>query len=226
VTLSSTYSLGTESRLLFRQWSDSYLPAVPQLTFDVPDFPEESLTFTALYATQHQLVTAVRPSGSGTVSPVSGQFFDENTVVTLTARPTACFRFAAWSPNAVNGSVSMSSPQKVDAVFTPDVATPLNNVTIAPGAMTAIGIGRFRQTVTLRNNGPAVTNAALVFDNLTPGFRVVNMNGLTTCAAPIGSPFVNIPTPFGTRSVTVEFFRLGATTPPSFTARVVANGQP
>jgi hypothetical protein len=226
VTFSSTYSLGTGSRLMFRQWSDGYLPAVPQLTFDVPDFPEESLTFTALYATQHQLLTAIRPTGSGTVSPASGQFFDQNTVVTMTARANVCFRFEAWSPNAPNGIVTMSSAQKVEAAFAPDAATPLSNVTIAAGAMTTIGIGRFRQTVTLRNNGSAVTNAALVFDNLTTGFRVVNANGVTNCAAPLGSSFVNIPAPFGTQSLTVEFFRLGATMPPSYTPRVVANGQP
>ena len=225
-TFSSTYALGTGSRLTFRRWSDQYLPAVPQLTLDVDGFPSYSMTFTALYATQHQLLTAALPVGSGVVTPASGAFFDAGTTVAVAATANACFRFDRWSTNAPNGVVTMSSPQKVTATFAADGATALANVSIGSGQMVSLGGGRYRQVVTVRNNGPAVTSPRLVIANLTPFFTVLNANGSTTCSVPSGRPFVNIPLPFGIQSITLEFFRPGAATPPTYTPTVVANGQP
>ena len=224
IVLNSTYPLGTSSRLRFRQWSDAFLPAVPRLTFDVPDFPTESLSFTALYTTQHQLLTSIKPTDAGSVTPASGQFFDQGTTVQLSATPAACFAFSAWSPNAPNGLVTMAAPQQVGALFAANSARALN-VTIVPGPMTNIGLGRYRQTLTIRNNGPAVTDARLVINSLTTGFDVLNANGTTTCSSS-GRPFVNIPPPFGQQAVTLDFFRVGATVPPTYLPSVVANGQP
>jgi hypothetical protein len=224
IALSSIYALGTGSRLRFRQWSDAFLSPVPQLSFDVPDFPTESLSVTALYTTQHQLLSSVTPAGSGSIAPASGQFFDAGTTVQLTATAAACFAFNAWSVNAPNGLATMAAPQQVTARFVGNGASALG-VSIAAGPMTNIAAGRYRQTLTIRNNGAAVTDARLVINNLTAGFTVLNANGTTSCSS-TGRPFLSIPPPFGQQSVTIDFFRFGAIAPPTYTPSVIANGQP
>src|SRR5688500_15040938 len=118
----------------------------------------------------------------------------------------------------------MSARQQVAAWFVGNSASALN-VTIAAGPITNIGFGRYRQTLTIRNNGPAVTDTRLVINNLTTGFSVPNATGTTICSSS-GRPFLNIPPPFGQQSVTIDFFRLGAASPPTYTASVIANGEP
>jgi hypothetical protein len=77
-------------------------------------------TFTASYL----LTTAVSPTGSGTVSPVSGTYYPAGTVVNLTAAASGSNTFGVWSGSVVNPSsaatvITMSAPQSVTANFYP-----------------------------------------------------------------------------------------------------------
>ena len=54
--------------------------------------------------------------------------------------------------------------------------------------------GRFVQTVTLKNSGGSMIAApiSLVLDNLSTNASLYNLSGKTGCAAPLGSPFINL----------------------------------
>lgn len=72
---------------------------------------------------------------------------------------------------------------------------------------------RYRQTVTLRNVGAAALRGpvSLVLDGLRAGVRLRNPTGVTTSAAPLGSPYVNVVAsggvlgPGGAVTLTLEF---------------------
>ena len=52
---------------------------------------------------------------------------------------------------------------------------------------------RFQQSVTLRNNGGAISGAvSLVLDSLSANALLFNQNGLTSCSAPAGRPYVSV----------------------------------
>ena len=83
-------------------------------------------TYLATFTTQYQLTAAVSPPSSGTVTPVSGGFYDSGTVVNLVATQGANFQFYSWSGpvadgNAASTTVTMSAPQSVTAYFVPVV---------------------------------------------------------------------------------------------------------
>ncbi len=85
--------------------------------------PSTPTTYTASFATQYQLTTAVSPAGSGTVSPTSGNYYSSGTVVPLTATANAGYSFVNWTGNVANAnsastSITMTAPQSVTANFT------------------------------------------------------------------------------------------------------------
>ena len=57
-----------------------------------------------------------------------------------------------------------------------------------------VGTNRWRRTYLLTNTSSTVTNLTLALDN--PIVNVVNLfnaDGLTSCAAPAGSPYIKVP---------------------------------
>ena len=74
---------------------------------------------TATFATQYQLTATVNPAAGGSVTPLSGSYFNAGSTVTVTAVPNAPFVFAAWA----NGSTAnplqftISAPTAVAASF-------------------------------------------------------------------------------------------------------------
>jgi hypothetical protein len=84
--------------------------------------PTTATTYTASFATQYQLTTAVNPAGSGTVTPTSGNYYTSGTVVPLTATANPGFTFTNWTGNVANStsastSITMTAPQSVTANF-------------------------------------------------------------------------------------------------------------
>lgn len=51
----------------------------------------------------------------------------------------------------------------------------------------------FVQTVTVRNNGPALSSISLVLDDLSSDAKLTDSGGATQCAAPLASPWIAIP---------------------------------
>jgi hypothetical protein len=78
----------------------------------------------------HDLTMVVSPEGSGTTSPASGNHsYNENTIVNITATPTAGYHFDHWSgivtdPDAASTTVIMSDDQTVTANFVEDSPLP------------------------------------------------------------------------------------------------------
>lgn len=114
-----------------------------------------------------------------------------------------------------------------------------NQVQIARGSLIPIGPytpglyragQRFVQSVTIRNGGTAAISGPfyLVLDNVPNGVTVVNRNGSTVNAAPLGSPFLRLNvgsegvlSPGESASVRLEFV-ISQSAAPNFTARVLA----
>ena len=114
-----------------------------------------------------------------------------------------------------------------------------NQLTIQRGALISTrSTSRYFQFATVQNTGSTTIQGpiSLVLDNLTGGFRLFGANGVTTSAAPLNSPFVNIDvgsdgvlSPGESVSVTLQFIRSPGTARPraiNFEPRVLAgNGE-
>jgi hypothetical protein len=70
---------------------------------------------------------------------------------------------------------------------------------------------KWTQTVTMTNNGTALSNAAYVLDNLNSGWTLANGDGTTSATTPAGSPYKEIGTIGAGQSVTfsLQFTRVG-----------------
>lgn len=220
-------SLGAGARAVFSNWSDG--GAIVHL-ITVGASP---LTITGNFTTQFQLTLAASPANGGNVTPASGTFFDSGTVVNVSATAISGFNFANWTgavanPAAAATTVVMDAAKAVTANFTAATAAP--NVTSQVAISLSLpafnrATGRFSQTVTLTNNGPALASAAYVIDNLAAGYTVFSPAGLTSQAAPAGSPFVEIGgiASGATVTFTVQFTRTGTPTL-TYTPRVLGPG--
>jgi len=116
ITTTSPQSGGTGIQYAFSSWSDS---GAISHGIIVPSTPT---TYTASFATQYQLTTAVNPVVGGSVTPTSGNYYTSGTVVPLTATPNAGFSFTNWTGNVANStsastSITMTAPQSVTANF-------------------------------------------------------------------------------------------------------------
>lgn len=149
-----------------------------------------------------QLTIEVNPPGAGTTTPAPGtQELPLNSVVPLTATPSAGFRFTGWSQNVTNPgnpstTVFMNASQTVTANFalcacaadvTSAIGITFGGVTLNP--MTR----RYVQTVTLRNNSAATIAGpiSLVLDKLSPNVTLYNATGNTALVLPADSPYIN-----------------------------------
>jgi hypothetical protein len=105
------------TQFVFNNWSDG-----GAISHNVTA-PSTATTYTANFDTQYQLTTAANPVEGGTVSPASGNYYNANTVVPLSATPNGGYSFSNWTgnvadPNSANTTVTMSAPQSVTANFT------------------------------------------------------------------------------------------------------------
>jgi hypothetical protein len=154
--------------------------------------PALATNYVANFSTEYQLTTAANPSASGAVTP-SG-FFAAGSNVSLTAAPAACFTFGSWSGNAPGGVVNMSGPQSVTATFLPFIASDVTaGLQITRGGFRFDrATNRFVQQVDMTNGtGSPLSGVVLAIDALTSGVSLANGNGVTGCAAPAGSAYIN-----------------------------------
>ncbi len=84
--------------------------------------PSATTTYTANFDTQYQLTTAASPTGGGTVTPTSGNYYTSGTIVPLTATANTGYNFSTWTGNVASStsastSISMTTPQSVTANF-------------------------------------------------------------------------------------------------------------
>ncbi len=125
----------------FVNWSDSHAASHSITATGTP------VTYTATLVTQYPLTTSASPAAGGTVTPVSGNFYNSGASVLLTAIPNSGYRFDHWigvvHPSVVTTtSILMDGPKAVTAVFVmnPQVSpTALNlqyNVGTAPTTVT------------------------------------------------------------------------------------------
>lgn len=96
-----------------------------------------------------------------------------------------------------------------------------------------LATGRWMQTVTLRNTGvaPVAGPIAFVLDNLSANAALVNAAGTTTCAAPLGRPYVavnagtdNVLSPGEAAAATLEFTNATPGQSITYNPRVLAGG--
>ncbi len=113
---------GVGTRLVLTSWSDA---GAISHSITVGTSP---LSITGTFTTQHQLTTAI--VGMGTITPANGSFFNEDTVVNLSATPSSGWSFVNWTgpvanTTSANTTVTLDAPKAVTANF-----TNLRNVTI------------------------------------------------------------------------------------------------
>jgi uncharacterized repeat protein (TIGR01451 family) len=99
----------------FTNWSDS-----GAATHSI-NVTGTAATYTATFKTQYQLTTVAFPMPGGTVTPVTGSFFDSGTTVTVTASPNSPYTFDGWSGagsgSANPASIDMTAAQSITANF-------------------------------------------------------------------------------------------------------------
>ncbi len=227
-TLSTTtpQSLGAGVRAVFSNWSDAGAIAHSVVVGST------ALSITGNFTTQYQLTVAASPANGGTVTPASGTFFDSGTVVNVTAAPANGFAFSSWTGPVANSAsaattVTMSAAASVTANFVTAIAPVVTGQISITQTVPAFNraTGRFSQTISLTNNGSALTGSAFAFDNLATGYLVYQPSGVTSQTAPAGSPYKETGDIAAgqTISFVVEFTRSG-TAALTYTPRVLGGG--
>ncbi|HLJ48609.1 MAG TPA: FG-GAP-like repeat-containing protein [Bryobacteraceae bacterium] len=117
-TISATtpQTAGTGTQYAFASWSDGGAPS-HMITVGTA-----AASYTATFKIQYQLTTVASPVNGGSVSPLSGGFYDSGTVAPVSATPAAGFQFTSWTGPVANSSsaattVTMSGPETVTASF-------------------------------------------------------------------------------------------------------------
>jgi hypothetical protein len=115
IAVSFTQAASAGTQYVFTGWSDS---GAASHSIGVNGSPA---TYTASFKAQYQLTTAASPSTLGSVSPVSGSYFDSGALATVTATTTAPHAFSSWSGDASGAanpvSVIMNMSHSVTGQF-------------------------------------------------------------------------------------------------------------
>ena len=108
---------------------------------------------------QFALTTSANPSIGGTVTPASGNLYNQDTVVPLKATPAAGYSFVNWTsspdavanPNAASTTIKMSAAETVTANFAPVAG----GVTVSPTAIDYgnVIVGHSKKKVVVVQNG-------------------------------------------------------------------------
>jgi hypothetical protein len=213
-----------DTKYLFTRWADG--PSQQSRTILIGVNPA---TYTAEFSRQFKLVSRVQPVGSGTISPSGTTWHNEGTTVQHAADAAACYLPAGWSAGTVNGATLMVSPMEAIAYFTANAASATAAITVQLGQQSVVS-GYVRQQVTVRNSSSGIYyNAALVLDNLSPYATLQKASGVTSCALPAGSPYINLGTMSAgdVQTLTLTFaIAPRAPTQVSFTTRVLHGLKP
>jgi uncharacterized repeat protein (TIGR02543 family) len=133
--------------------------------------PSTTTTYTASFSRAYQLTTGVNPSGGGTVTPASGNYYAASTVVPLVATPAAGYVFSSWTGAVANASSASTTltmgaaPQSVTANFGSALSispSSLNFGTLNQGTITT-------QVLTLINTGHSAITMTEPFISLVKG---------------------------------------------------------
>ncbi len=156
IATTSPQSGGTGIQYAFTSWSDS-----GAISHSIT-VPSTATTYTASFATQYQLTTAVNPIVGGSVTPTSGNYYSSGTVVPLTATANAGYSFTNWTGNVANStsastSITMTAPQSVTANFS----------LIIVAAPTATSVSSNNNPSFTQAPGNSVTFTATVTSNTT-----------------------------------------------------------
>ena len=116
IALAATQAGTTGTQYVFTSWSDSGAVS-HSITMGAA-----AATLTATFKTQYQLTLSASPAAGGTVTPLSGGFYDTGSTVNIGAAANSGYQFSSWSGNVANGnaastSVTMTSPQSIIANF-------------------------------------------------------------------------------------------------------------
>jgi hypothetical protein len=107
---------------------------------------------------------------------------------------------------------SKTSAEATTTVTSPCATDISSSVSVTrSGDVYNFGTQRFYQTVTLTNNSVSAISGpvSLVLEGLSSNASLFNATGNTTCAAPLGSPYINVTTgsvaPGASVSVVLQF---------------------
>jgi hypothetical protein len=111
------------TQYVFTNWSDS-----GALSHPIP-VGATAAAYTAIFQTQYLLTISASPAADGTVTPVTGMFYDSGTVVPVTAAANSGYTFTSWtgsvaSSNGSSTTVTMNAPQALVANFSSNVSGP------------------------------------------------------------------------------------------------------
>ena len=126
IALSSPQSGGAGTRYVFSSWSDG---GAQSHTIT----PPTDLPYTAGFATQYQLITAVSPASGGTVGPdcTSGCWYNSGSSAGLLASPSDGYVFDGWTGDCFDTnpstSVAMSAAKSCTANFLSCGVNPAQN---------------------------------------------------------------------------------------------------
>lgn len=227
-SVGSTLPIGTTTpqagaagtQYVFSNWSDS-----GAITHNIT-VPSTNTTYTANFATQYQLTTAVSPSGGGTVTPASGSYFNANSVVNLKATPASGYAFSSWTgsvanPSSASTTITMIGPQSVTANFT------LLPVQLTPGSVSyaprMVGTTSPAKTFTLTNGKSSALTGITIS---TTGDFAVSATTCTSNLAAHGTCTINVkftPTATGIRKGKLKVTDSAPSSPQ--TAKLKGTGQ-
>lgn len=110
-----TPAAGTQ--YVFSQWSDS-----GALSHTVTA-AVGTTSYLATFTTSYLLTTGASPTGGGTVTPATGNYYTSGTVVNLSATANSGYQFSSWNGPVTNSgsastTVTMTAPESVTANFT------------------------------------------------------------------------------------------------------------
>jgi Leucine-rich repeat (LRR) protein len=160
-TIFATTQQGSgDTRYVFANWSDGGTAT------HIITAPATATTYTANFTIQYALTTLASPSSGGTIAanPASADgFYNNGTLVQLTAAPSANYVFSNWSGDVTGTAnpetVVMVAPRSVTATFTSNVSN--YYLTVSPG-----GASNYK---TLGTNG-----------NTRAGYAIITVNSGTT----------------------------------------------
>jgi hypothetical protein len=191
----------TGTQYVFATWSDS---GAQSHSYTVPATPS---TLTANFTTQYQLTTAITPTGKGSVSPVSGNWFAANSAVPVKAFPNVGYSFGSWTgavaaPTSAATTVTMSGPLAIAASVNGSPA-----LTAAITAASGLPTARL-WTIKLTNSGQGIAYGARITGltlTQTYGATCTLAPGISSLPIPV-SP-VNVAAAGGTSTgqVTIDF---------------------
>jgi hypothetical protein len=130
------------------------------------------------------------------------------TSATFTGQPGHTYGFYSIGQDFVgNKEPAKTTPEAATTIGTSTCAIDVTpQFRITPGGFRFNnGTQQFMQIVTLQQLTltPIQLPLSLVLDNLSSNATLANKTGTTSCAAPLGSPYINMPT--GTSSVVLDF---------------------